>query len=88
MTEVILIVFLNQDFSNLDGVERRTLSDIVRYDPHIDSIGNGFVLADSSNESLVLSCRINGQWVFELFGIIHHHNPWSFRKDLSDFCLA
>ncbi len=54
-----LFIVGDKIFSNLDGIEGRTLEDIVGYHPHVDTVGNRFILADSAHQSLEFSFTVN-----------------------------
>ena len=56
-----LFVVGDKMFSNLDGIEGRALEDVVGYHPHVDTIGNGFVLADPAHQGLEFSFTVNSQ---------------------------
>ena len=46
---------LDKKFSDLDGVCGRTLADIVRYAPEVDSVSYGRVTTESSDEDVILA---------------------------------
>ncbi len=85
MSQRRLQIFLDQDFSDLDGIERRPLPDVVRDDPHIDAVGDGFILANPSDEGFILARSVDGQSVFGFLRIIHDDNPGGLGENLSHF---
>ena len=45
---------------SMGGVQRRSLPDIVRNDPQVDAVGDGFILANPSDKSFILARRVDG----------------------------
>ena len=43
-----------------------------RHDPKVQSVGDGFVFADTAHESIVLACGLNGHGIDFLRRIIQH----------------
>jgi hypothetical protein len=53
----------DQDLGDLDGVEGRTLAQIVGDHPHVEPVRNGRVTADAAHINLVLADRLGRGYI-------------------------
>src|SRR6266850_1755355 len=76
---------LHPCFCDLDGVGGRPLSQIVRYDPDIESVRNALVATEASDEYLILFVRPDRHRIDRLADVILHTNTGGLPEDIPDF---
>ena len=56
---------LHESLGDLDGVQGRSLAQVIRYYPHVEPIGNGRIRAQAADKRLVLALGVKCGRVYE-----------------------
>ena len=72
-------------FGNLDRVGGRTFSQVVRHNPHVQSLGVGQIPSQSAHEDLVFALRIQWHGVKFLLRLVLHHDARKGGQGSPDF---
>src|SRR5271166_1695482 len=70
----------DQDFSDLDGIERRALAQIVGDDPQVKSVRHGRVAADAADIDRVLAGRLGRGHIAFVGAVVDHRNTGRLPK--------
>jgi len=67
-------LLLYQFLGYLHRIQRGTLAQVVRHDPHIDAVRDRLVFPDPADVDIVLACHIDRQRIEVFLRIIVHHD--------------
>ena len=79
---------LHEVFGNLDGIEGRTLLDLVRYQPEGDAIGVGQILADAAYIYIITILMEEGHGINLVLRIILELQAVAVTDSLLEFLYA
>src|SRR5437867_10866973 len=72
---------LYQFFRDLDRVQGRPFTQIVRHDPEVEAVGDGLVLADAAHEHLVLPRHVDRHRIDLVDRVVVEQDPRSLAED-------